>query len=120
MTFSSIISEIEVRLKLQIKLVFKCTGVVHYQHSTKKCAYVSAKLTAAMMKRGAYETELWAMIKCLQTWKHYLHGTSVEIRTDHAPLKYFHTQFHGLSTDANMKYAQHSNSTVKHQYLEII
>ena len=58
----------------------------------KPCAYVSAKLTAAMMKRGAYETELWAMIKCLQTWKHYLHGTSVEIRTDHAPLKYFHTQ----------------------------
>ena len=50
-----------------------------------------------MTRRGAYETELWAMIKCLQVWKHYLHGTSVEIRTDHAPLKYFHTQ--GKLTD---------------------
>ena len=63
----------------------------------KPCAYISSKLSKAMTRRGAYETELWAMIKCLQVWKHYLHGTSVEIRTDHAPLKYFHTQ--GKLTD---------------------
>ena len=81
----------------------------------KPCAYVSAKLTEAMLKRGAYETELWAMIKCLQTWKHYLHGTSVEIRTDHAPLKYYHTQ--GKLTDKVVRWLDFLSEfdfTVKH------
>lgn len=63
----------------------------------KPCAYMSQKLDKTKMRRGAYETELWALIKCLKTWKHYLYGSSVEIRTDHAPLKYINTQ--GKLTD---------------------
>ena len=56
------------------------------------CGYMSQKLNATQLRKSAYETELWAMIKCLQTWKHYVAGQHIEIRTDHAPLKWFRTQ----------------------------
>ena len=58
----------------------------------KPCAYLSSKLTDTQKKRGAYETELWALVRCFQQWKHYLCGTYVEVRTDHAPLKYIDKQ----------------------------
>ena len=55
----------------------------------RPCAYLSSKLSKAQLNKGAYETELWAMVKSLMHWKHYLYGSFVEIRTDHQPLKYF-------------------------------
>ena len=58
----------------------------------KPCAYLSQRLNATQRKLGTYENELWAMIKSFQTWKHYLHGTKIQVQTDHAPLKWFQSQ----------------------------
>ena len=58
----------------------------------RPCAYMSSKLSKVQKDRGAYETELWAMVKALMTWKHYLAGTEVEVRSDHQPLKWFQSQ----------------------------
>ena len=41
---------------------------------------------------GIYEKELLAVIHALDSWKHYLLGTSFVIHTDHQSIKYFMTQ----------------------------
>ena len=60
-------------------------------------SYMSSKLNATQLRRSTYEKELWALVKCFQVWKHYLADVEIEVRTDHSPLKYFHTQ--GKLTD---------------------
>ena len=55
--------------------------------------YLSKKLNDT--ERGdwhPYELETYAVIHCLETWKHLLIGTFVEIQTDHKPLTYFQSQ----------------------------
>ena len=58
----------------------------------RPCAYISFKLSPTQQRWPAYERELFAMVKCLEIWKYYLHGRKVKVETDHAPLKYFQTQ----------------------------
>ena len=69
--------------------------LMQYDENNKlrPCAFMSSRLSAQQRKRGAYENELWAMIKCMQIWKHYIHRAPVEIRTDHSPLKHIQTQY---------------------------
>ncbi|NHV87658.1 hypothetical protein HA385_24050, partial [Escherichia coli] len=49
------------------------------------------------------EKELLAVLHALDTWKHYLLGTSFILRTDHQSLKYFLTQT--KLTDKQMRWA---------------
>ena len=62
----------------------------------KPCAYISYKLHQGQQvpKWSPYEIELWAMVRCLQIWRHHLVGNHFTVRTDHAPLKHFHPQKH--------------------------
>ena len=58
----------------------------------KPCMYLSKKLNDTERNWHPYELETYAVIHCLETWKHLLIGTFVEIETDHKPLTYFQSQ----------------------------
>ena len=58
----------------------------------KPCMYLSKKLNDTEKNWHPYELETYAVIHCLETWKHLLIGTFVEIQTDHKPLTYFQSQ----------------------------
>ena len=55
-------------------------------------AYESHRLQAQERSLGIYEKEILAVIRALDTWKHYLLGTPFIIQTDHQSIKYFMTQ----------------------------
>ncbi len=39
-----------------------------------------------------HEQELLAILFCCKKWRHYILNNNTEVVTDHAPLKYIHTQ----------------------------
>ena len=55
-------------------------------------AYESRRLHEQEKSLGIYEKELLAVIHALDSWKHYLLGTTFVIHTDHQSIKYFMTQ----------------------------
>ena len=55
-------------------------------------AYVSPQLRPHKMNYPTYDLELAAIIHALKTWRHYLHGETFYIFTDHKSLKYIPTQ----------------------------
>ena len=55
-------------------------------------AYKIRRLNEHKKNLGIYEKELLVVIHALDTWKHYLLGTPLIIRTDHQSIKYFMTQ----------------------------
>ena len=58
----------------------------------RPCMYLSKRLSDKQMSMSPYESELFAMVTCLQQWKPYLVGRHFHIRSDHSPLKYYQTQ----------------------------
>ena len=54
-------------------------------------AYISKSLSEAEQNYNIYDKELLAIIRALETWRHYLKGSphTVEIHTDHKNLEYF-------------------------------
>jgi hypothetical protein len=46
------------------------------------------------MKRSCptHEKEMWAVIHCLKTWRHYIGSKDVVVCTDNVTLKYIATQ----------------------------
>ena len=55
-------------------------------------AYFSRKLNAAQQNYSATDREMLAIVETLKHWRHYLHGLSFVVRTDHKPLTYFFSQ----------------------------
>lgn len=55
-------------------------------------AYYSHKLTPAETNYGTGELELLAVVRALKEYRPYLEGAEFSIRTDHANLRYVHTQ----------------------------
>ena len=55
-------------------------------------AFMSKKLNAAENNYPVHEQELLAIILALREWRHYLHGTTFEVVTDHMSLKHFLSQ----------------------------
>ncbi len=55
-------------------------------------AFMSKKMNAAERNYPVHEQELLAIILALREWRHYLHGTSFEVVTDHMSLKHFLNQ----------------------------
>lgn len=51
-------------------------------------AYFSEKLSGAMRNYPTYDKELYALIRALQTWQHYLWPKEFVIHTDHESLKH--------------------------------
>jgi len=55
-------------------------------------AYFSEKLHGATLSYPTYDKELYALVRALQTWKHYLVSKEVVIHSDHESLKYIRGQ----------------------------
>ncbi|KAF8088704.1 hypothetical protein N665_0532s0064 [Sinapis alba] len=55
-------------------------------------AYFSEKLRGATLNYATYDKELYALVRALQTWQHYLWPKEFVIHTDHESLKYLKGQ----------------------------
>ena len=58
----------------------------------KPVAYFSEKLNGPIHNYSTYDKELYALIRSLQTWKHYLCSKEFIIHSDHESLKYLRSQ----------------------------
>ena len=55
-------------------------------------AYESRKLTGSQLRWPTHKKELFAVVHCLKTWRHYLGGEETKVFTDNISLKYFETK----------------------------
>jgi hypothetical protein len=55
-------------------------------------AYFSEKLKRAALNYSTYDKELYALVRALQTWQHYLLPKEFVIHSDHESLKYLNGQ----------------------------
>lgn len=60
----------------------------------KHVAFYSEKLSSAWAKWSTYEQELYAVVRALQVWNHYLMPRDFVIYSDHEALKYFQSHKH--------------------------
>jgi len=66
-------------------------GVVLLQEG-HPIAYFSEKLKGSHLNYSTYEKELYAFVRALQNWQHYLFPKEFVIHSDHESLKYLKTQ----------------------------
>ncbi|WVZ84536.1 hypothetical protein U9M48_031562, partial [Paspalum notatum var. saurae] len=66
----------------------------------KPVAYFSEKLSGASLRYSTYDKELYALVRTLQTWQHYLWPREFIIHSDHEALKHIRTQ-----TNLNRRHA---------------
>ena len=57
-------------------------------HGGHPIAYFSDKLHSATLNYPTYDKEVYALIRALQTWEHYLVSKEFVIHSDHQSLKY--------------------------------
>ena len=55
-------------------------------------AYFSEKLNRAALKYPTYDKKLYALVRALETWQHYLSSKEFVIHTNHESLKYLNGQ----------------------------
>ena len=67
----------------------------------KPIAYISEKLSGASLKYSTYDKELYALVRTLHTWQHYLWHREFIIHSDHEALKHIRTQ-----TNLNRRHAK--------------
>ncbi|WVZ97710.1 hypothetical protein U9M48_043224 [Paspalum notatum var. saurae] len=67
----------------------------------KPVAYFSEKLSGASLKYSTYDKELYALVRTLHTWQHYLWHREFIIHSDHEALKHICTQ-----TNLNRRHAK--------------
>jgi len=67
----------------------------------KPVAYFSEKLNGPVLNYSTYDKELYALIRSLQTWKHYLWSKEFVIHSDHESLKHLRSQ-----TNLNHRHAK--------------
>ena len=66
-------------------------GAVLMQEGRPIC-YFSEKLNGAALRYPTYDKELYALVRALQTWQHYLWPKEFVIHTDHESLKHLKGQ----------------------------
>ena len=63
--------------------------------------FFSEKLNGAQFNYPTYDKELYALVRALQVWQHYLWSKECVIHTDHESLKHLKSQ-----TKLNRKHAK--------------
>jgi hypothetical protein len=58
----------------------------------KPIAYFSEKLSGPLLNYSTYDKELYALVRVLETWQHYLWPKEFVIHSDHESLKYIRGQ----------------------------
>jgi hypothetical protein len=58
----------------------------------KHVAYFSEKLSGPSMNYSTYDKELYALVRTLETWQHYLWPKEFVIHSDHESLKHIRSQ----------------------------
>ena len=58
----------------------------------KPVAYFSEKLSGPSLNYSTYDKELYALVRTLQTWQHYLWPKEFVIHSDHESLKHIRSQ----------------------------
>ena len=58
----------------------------------KPIAYFSEKLSGAALNYSTYDKEMYALVRALETWQHYLLPKEFVIHTDHESLKHLKWQ----------------------------
>ncbi|KAF7839273.1 Transposon Ty3-G Gag-Pol polyprotein [Senna tora] len=66
-------------------------GVVLMQDK-RPIAYLSEKLNGATLNYSTYDKEIYALVRALETWQHYLWSKEFVIHTDHESLKHLKGQ----------------------------
>jgi hypothetical protein len=66
-------------------------GVVLLQHGKPICFH-SKTFNGVVINYPTYDKELYALVKSVKKWKHYLLGKETIIHTDHQPLQYLQSQ----------------------------
>ncbi|KAH0669564.1 hypothetical protein KY285_023727 [Solanum tuberosum] len=69
----------------------KGIGAVLMQDS-KPIAYFSEMLSGATLNYSTYDKELYALVRALAIWQHYLWPRELAVKTDHESLKYLKSQ----------------------------
>jgi hypothetical protein len=67
----------------------------------KPIAYFSEKLNGASLNYSTYDKELYALVRTLETWQHYLWPKEFVIHSDHESLKHIRSQ-----TNLNRRHAK--------------
>ena len=75
-------------------------------------AYFSEKLSGAQLNYPIYDKELYALVRVLHKWEHYLRPHECIIHTDHETLKYLKGQ-----TKLNKRHAKWSEFTESFPYV---
>ena len=72
---------------------FACGAVLVQKDGSgwRPVEYISKRLSAAEMNYSVTEREFVGVLQALRTWRHYLVGRPVTVRTDHASLRYLLT-----------------------------
>ena len=58
----------------------------------KPVAYFSEKLSGPVLNYSTYDKELYALVRSLETWQHYLWPKEFVIHSDHESLKHIRSQ----------------------------
>ena len=58
----------------------------------KPVAYFSEKMHGPVLNYSTYDKELYALVRSLETWRHYLWPKEFVIHSDHESLKYLRSQ----------------------------
>jgi hypothetical protein len=58
----------------------------------KLVAYFSEKLRGPILNYSIYDKKLYALVRSLETWRHYLWSKEFVIHSDHESLKYLRSQ----------------------------
>ncbi|XP_071901059.1 uncharacterized protein [Coffea arabica] len=103
-------------------------GAVLHQNN-RHLAYFSEKLSGGALNYPTYDKELYAVVRALEVWQHYLMPKEFVIHTDHESIKFLkgqdgvkkaeavrilHERVRAQIEKKNVQYAQHANKGRKH------
>ncbi|KAF7800703.1 Transposon Ty3-G Gag-Pol polyprotein [Senna tora] len=84
--------EEQLQIKKSIAATTKENESAVLMQDKRPIAYFSEKLNGATLNYSTYDKELYALVRALETWQHYLWSKEFVIHTDHESLKHLKGQ----------------------------